>query len=472
MRIRRAILPTVLAVVMLGSGTTAALQERAARTATDPLGGPVAATPVLSVRRLPTVVAAPVADRRLRADLAEWAASAPGPSCATVVDPDGGTVLAHEPDGPLVPASTTKLLTAAAALHVLGSEHRFRTVVRGSEPVDGVVVGNVHLVGGGDPVLATTAYADRFPRQPQLRTDVAALADAVQAAGVRRIEGSVVGDESRYDTQRYVAGWPGRYLDQNVVGPLSALSVNDSFARYPGDGGDRLEPADEPAVHAAAVLTLLLAERGVEVVGPPSAGPAPDAPELAAVESAPLPEVVDQLLRESDNMVAELLVKELGRTAGDPSTAGGAVVVTAALADLGLDVAALAVADGSGLSTDNRLTCRLLTDVLLHPEVGRPLQEGLAVAGESGTLTEAFEGTSLEGALAAKTGSLNAVAALAGTVTDDDGTVAFAFVANDPDGRIDEEPVRAAQAALGQILLAWPQVPDLEALGPAAPRER
>lgn len=472
MRLRRTILPVVLAVTALGSGTGAGLQEQAARATAGALGGPTAATPVLSVRRLPSAVAAPVADRRLRADLAGWAASAPGSSCATVVDPEGATVLAHQPAALLVPASTAKLLTAAAALRVLGPDHRFRTVVRGQAPVEGVVAGDLYLVGGGDPTLATGAYADRFPRQPQLRTDMATLADAVQAAGVRRVEGSVVGDESRYDAQRYVAGWPARYIEQNVVGPLSALSVNDSFARYPGDGGDRLEAAEEPAVHAAGVLTLLLAERGIEVVGPPRAGPAPEAPELGAVESAPLPEVVDQLLRESDNMVAELIVKELGRTAGDPSTAGGAAVLGRALDDLGLDTAGLVVADGSGLSTDNRLTCRLLTDVLLHPEVGSTLQEGLAVAGESGTLTDAFEGTSLEGVLAAKTGSLNAVAALAGSVTDDDGPVTFAFVANDPDGRIDEGPVRAAQAALGQILLAWPQVPDLDALGPEDPRSR
>ncbi|MFP5256786.1 MAG: D-alanyl-D-alanine carboxypeptidase/D-alanyl-D-alanine-endopeptidase [Acidimicrobiia bacterium] len=470
MRLRGAVLPVLLAAAALGSGGAAAIEEQAARGRADPVGGPAAVTPVLSARRLPEVVAAPVADRRLRADLAAWAASAPGPSCARVVDARGETVLATGADGLLIPASTTKLVTAAAALHVLGAEHRFRTVVRGPVPVDGVVAGDLHLVGGGDPVLATSRYADRFPRQPQLRTDVAALADAVQAAGIRRIEGSVVGDESRYDVERYVPGWPARYLDQNVVGPLSALSVNDSFARHPGDGGDRLEPAPDPAVHAAAVLTILLAERGVEVVGPPRAGVAPDVPELAAIESAPLSEVVDQLLRESDNMVAELLVKELGRATGDPSTAGGTAVVARAIGELGLDTTGLVVADGSGLSTDNRLGCRVLTDLLLHPEVGSTLRAGLAVAGESGTLVEAFEGTSLEGALAAKTGSLNAVSALAGTVTDDDGRLTFAYVANDPDGRIEEDPVRAAQAALGQILLSWPQVPDLDALGPAEPR--
>ncbi|MGV3760091.1 MAG: D-alanyl-D-alanine carboxypeptidase, partial [Actinomycetota bacterium] len=129
MRLRRAILPAVLAVTALATGTAAAVQERVALADGEPLGGPVAVTPVLSVRRLPTVVAAPVADRRLRADLAAWAGSAPAPSCATVVDPEGDLVLAQEPTLPLVPASTTKLLTAAAALHVLGPEHVFRTVV-------------------------------------------------------------------------------------------------------------------------------------------------------------------------------------------------------------------------------------------------------------------------------------------------------------------------------------------------------
>ncbi len=97
-----------------------------------------------------------------------------------------------------------------------------------------------------------------------------------------------MGDERRYDRSRYVAGWPQRYIDQDSAGPLSALAVNDGFAAYPtaGDRSIELVAAAQPAVEAAAVLTRLLEARGVDVVGEPGAGAAPDgAVELGAVES-------------------------------------------------------------------------------------------------------------------------------------------------------------------------------------------
>src|SRR5690606_35873154 len=111
-----------------------------------------------------------------------------------------------------------KLLTATAALEELGPEHRFRTTLKGAAPVDGVVAGDAALVGGGDPLLSTPDYAARFRRQPQIFTDLTTLADAVVDAGIRQINGSVVGDESRYDRERYVAGWPERYITQNQTG--------------------------------------------------------------------------------------------------------------------------------------------------------------------------------------------------------------------------------------------------------------
>lgn len=475
MRLRRAILPAVLAAGAVAAGAVAAVGEAGATVDGAPVGGPTLTTPVLSARRVPSVVAAPIADRRLQADLATWAEDVPAPACALVVDPDGEVVLDHQAAEPLVPASTAKLLTAAAALEVLGPEHRFRTVVRALAPVDGVVAGDLHLVGGGDPVLSTPDYLARYRRQPQVHTDLTALAEAVEAAGVRRVDGRVVGDEGRYDRARSVAGWPARYLDQNQTGPLSALLVNDGFTQWPTPQRWReLVATPDPAVHAAGALTRLLEERGIEVAGDPAAGPAPaEAPELAAIESPPLGEVVRQLLQESDNTTAELLVKELGAAVGDPTTAGGLAVARAALERLGLDLTGLDLRDGSGLSIDSRVPCRLLVDVLRHPEVGPLLAERLAVAGRSGTLAEAFVDTSLEEALRAKTGSLRMVSALAGIVTDDDGTFTFAFVANDDehDGALDEGPVRLAQASLAQILLAWPQGPDLDALGPTPPRE-
>ena len=78
------------------------------------------------------------------------------------------------------------------------------------------------LVGGGDPLLTTQDYVHTFRRPPEPVTSLEALADRVVAAGVTQITGRVVGDESRYDTQRYVASWPERYISAPEIGPMSA----------------------------------------------------------------------------------------------------------------------------------------------------------------------------------------------------------------------------------------------------------
>lgn len=470
-RLLRWLPPALLAVGALAGGATAWQLEAAVPQ--PPIAGPAragTATPVLSVRRLPTVVAAPIAERRLYADLDALAAFMPADTCLVVEGPD--LRYAHRADAPMVPASTAKLLTATAALMALGPDLRLRTtVVAPAAPAGGVVAGDLTLVGGGDPILASPDYAAGFKRQPQTFTDLDALAAAVQEAGVGRIDGSVVGDESRYDRTRYVPGWPARYIDQDVVGPLSGLAVNDGFERYPLEQGAAgpLEPAADPAANAAGVLTRLLEARGVDVVGEPRSGPAPaGAVEVAALESGPLVDVVGEMLRDSDNNTGELVLKELGLAEGDPSTAGGAAAMRALLDEGGLDLTGAAVVDGSGLSLDNRVTCTLLVDLLRRPSTGDLIRDLLAVAGRSGTLAERFVGTPLEGVLRAKTGSLTTVASLAGLVADDDAALTFAFVVNVPPPERVPEGVDAAQRRLGEILAAWPRVPDLAALGPVA----
>jgi len=460
----------VLAVVVLACAGGAALVETSAAASSRPAGHRELGTPVLSVRRLPSAVAAPIAELRLRADLDAWAATAPEPSCVAVATEDGRISYERTADEPMQPASTLKLLTATAALLELGGDARFRTVVRAGPPVDGTVNGDLHLVGGGDPLLATADYMGRFERQPQAFTDLAALADGIAAAGVRHITGSVVGDDTRYDGERYVAGWPDRYRTQRVIGPLSALAVNDGFAGYPTTWGGpgELVPATDPPAHAAALLTLLLGGRGVTVDGGPRSGPAPaEGPELAAIESVPLREVVAQMLEESDNATAELLLKEIGRTDGDPSTAGGRAQAEKVLDDAGVDLAGVSMTDGSGLSAENRATCRVLVELLQRPDTGPVLRAGLPVAGRTGTLFDRFTDSPLAVHLRAKTGTLNTVAGLAGAVTDEDGTVTFAFLVNAaPSGIVDQRAAEASQAALAQILLDQPRRPDLESIGP------
>jgi serine-type D-Ala-D-Ala carboxypeptidase/endopeptidase (penicillin-binding protein 4) len=462
----------VAAVAAVGVGVV--LDRLEEPTASDEGGAALRpTTPVLSPRRAPEVIAEPVARRRLRAELDAWVASVPAEVCVSVHAADGA-LYEHRVDEPMVPASTHKLLTATGVLLELGPDHRFRTaVLAGAEVVDGVLVGDLAMVGGGDPILHSADYVARYPRQPRPHTDLGALADAVVAAGVRRVDGAVVGDERRYDRERYVASWPGRYISQNQSGPLSALSVNDGFARYPTSPEDPgpLAPAADPAANAAAVLTRLLRERGVEVAGEARSGDAPDgASELASIESPPVVEIVRQLLAESDNETGELLLKELGLLrGGEGSTGAGATALDAVLRDAGVAADAAMVADGSGLSLENRVTCRLLIELLARPGTGPAMVDALAVAAQTGTLADRFGGSDLDGRLRGKTGSLNSVAALAGVVDDDDGTLTFAYVANGIGGGVVPPEAVGAQGALAELLLAHPRVPELDLLGPRPP---
>ena len=345
--------------------------------------------------------------------------------CLAVASPDG-TVYETDPGAGFVPASAIKVVTAAAALEVLGVDGRLRTSVRvATPPVDGTVDGDLWVVGGGDPVLGTDAWAQ--DQRPALYTSLDALADGVVAAGVRRVAGNVVGDESRYDALRTVESWPARFVADGEVGPLSALSVNDGFRVWAHPGG---VPFEDPAAGAAELFVGLLRARGVEVTGGATAGAAPAGPELAAVESPPVGDLVEAMLLDSDNGTAELLVKELGVQRGDGgSTAAGVAAVAGVLEASGISVGGSVIADGSGLSDADRVTCELLVSVLLaHRDALAPR---LAVAGESGTLARRLVGTPAAGRVRAKTGSLHGVTAIAGYVEPTAGDVlTFAFVVN------------------------------------------
>lgn len=416
-------------------------------------------------------------DPELVAGLEGLVAFYPRSSCLRV-DIEGTTVFSHATDQPLVPASTEKLITGAVAMDVLGKDHRFRTSVKGPAPADGVVTGDLTLVGSGDPLLTTDPYelVRRIgPDQPT--TSLEALADAVAGSGVRWVTGRVVGDESRYDQQRHVATWPERYVEQNQSGPLSALSVNDGFVLLPGEGPDdpiRRERSADPATDAARALTDLLIARGVVVEGAPAAGPAPaGATELAAVESAPLGEIVRQLLEQSDNQTGELLTKELGVAAGSGgSTDAGLEVIRRRGGELGYVQAGSQVVDGSGLDTGNRVTCDQLVTVLQATGgADGTLGNRLPVAGENGTLEDRFGDNPAAGRLRAKTGTLRSVSALAGFVDlPEGGTATFSYVVNDVEVT---SQLLAIQDRLGEVLgthvAPCPDTPAASVIAPVGP---
>ncbi|QGG95311.1 D-alanyl-D-alanine carboxypeptidase/D-alanyl-D-alanine endopeptidase [Actinomarinicola tropica] len=456
-------LAVVVVLAALAAGAGWAALEVDASTGTESSVGTQAVTPVLSVRRAPESLLDVRRDQAAAAAVADVPGRIPGGGCLVVAQ-GGRELVLHDPDRPLVPASTQKLLVAGALLSLMEPDETFRTTAVATGPVtDGVVEGDLVVVGGGDPLLSTDAYIARQSDPARPATRIEDLADAVVAAGITEVRGAVVGDGTRYDDVRTIPSWPQRYRDQVVAGPLSGLGVNDGLETFtdtevPVNPG---RPAADPPAHTAAVMTDLLRERGVTVVGDPRSGSAPQgATEVAALESPPVRDVVAQMLVYSDNTTAELLVKEIGVRSGvGGSTAAGLAALRDLLAGQGIPVEGLALTDGSGLDLGNRATCRTLAAVLDRSPSRDVLIEGLAVAGESGTLAERMVGTPAAGNLRAKTGSLRHVAALAGVVDGPDGRrYTFAYITNVPEGEFVPELGSALQEEIAVALATVPEV--------------
>ncbi|MGZ4716890.1 MAG: D-alanyl-D-alanine carboxypeptidase/D-alanyl-D-alanine endopeptidase, partial [Acidimicrobiales bacterium] len=368
----------------------------------------------------------------------------------------------------VMPASTEKLLTATAVLDRMGEDGTVTTsAVAESGPSDGVIDGDLYVVGAGDPLLATTGYLSTFDEPDEPYNDYAKLADAIEQARVTEIRGKVIADESEFDAVRYLATWPKRYITANEVGPLGALMVNDGFtglSEHPDQPAAVRHPGD-PAQLAAETLTSLLEQRGVSVDGAPTTGVAPQGTTtIASLDSLPMRTNVREMLRRSDNTTAEVLLKGLAAHDGQlGTTQAGAAVVQDALKELGLPTAGSVTTDGSGLDLSNRVTCNLLAAALDHQGPGSSLADDLPVAGESGTLRKRMRGTAAEGKVRAKTGTLNEVSALAGFARAASGEdLTFAFIINGslPTALTLSDQVAVALAEYGKGI-------SLDALSPA-----
>ena len=331
-----------------------------------------------------------------------WATSA-----ALAVDlQSDGVVFARNADLSLAPASNEKLPVTFAALKQLGLSYRFKTEVLGRGTQDGAVWhGDLFLKGFGDPTL-TSARLGR-------------LAQAIASAGITRVDGRLYGDEGWFDAKRAAPGWKRGYLNYECP-PLSALVVDRAI--YDG------HTAVKPALAAIGTFRRLLRGYGV-TTGPVGLGRTPDtATVLATSESATLRNLIAVMDRDSDNFRAEMLLKELGAEAGTGGTsASGAAVVRRVLAEAGVPLAGVVIADGSGLSLLDRLTAtaiaRILTTAWSDPALRGPLWAALPAAGEQGTLEHRLKDPPALGVVHAKTGTTNEASALSGYVRD-----RFAFV--------------------------------------------
>ncbi|HPU38631.1 MAG TPA: D-alanyl-D-alanine carboxypeptidase [Microthrixaceae bacterium] len=430
-------------------------------------------TPLLSARRSPELLARPVAARAAKAAVDPVIARFPAASCVLVTD--GTTQLAASgADTPLAPASNTKLLTATAALDVLGADTKLATrVVSATPPTGATVNGDLFLVGGGDPLLSTATSTALTAHGKEPTSSMEALADQVVAAGIRNVTGSVVGDGSRYDDVRTAPKWPQRYITDGTASNLGALMVNDARTIDPIKPGGTGAPAPDPALHAATVFTALLNARGVTVAGAPKAGVAPKgATEITTLPSLTIAELTDQMLTFSDNTTAEMLIKELAAHDGSVgSTAGGIQVLVGSLTAMGLPVEGLQLYDGSGLTRDNRATCALLDAVIQRNGADGPIAKGLARPGQPGTLDDRLLAEPLRSAVAAKTGTLNDVTALSGWLRTTSGRpLAFSTLQN-PSGRPIQASDLALQGQLLQALMSYPQSPPVTSLAPLPPSQ-
>ncbi|GGP74507.1 D-alanyl-D-alanine carboxypeptidase [Streptomyces melanogenes] len=400
------------------------------------LGAPPAPAPAPSARGVLAALSAPAnapADTALDQVLGPLLAApglGPQPAAAVYDTATGKQLYGQRADTAMTPASTVKIATAVAALSALGPDHRIPTTV--VAPATGNLL---TLVGGGDPTLG--------------KDGLRALADATARA--LRTRGFTDAALS-YDLSRYSGPELHPIGPNENIAPVVALMTDEgrtggTSQAFGSGGGSSSGPAPrtgDPAGDTARMFASLLRERGITLTAPPAPGKAPQgATELARTLSAPLSELVERMLTNSDNDLAEALARQTALAARIPADFGGAAkAVAARLAALGLPQAATArFADGSGLSRENRVSAQLLTLLLAraadpaHPEL-RPVLTGLPVAGFTGTLRARYGATSsATGLVRAKTGTLSGVNALAGTVVDADGhLLTFAFLAADTPG--------------------------------------
>jgi D-alanyl-D-alanine carboxypeptidase/D-alanyl-D-alanine-endopeptidase (penicillin-binding protein 4) len=412
-------------------------------------------------------------------------------SSLTVRDANSGaTLFQHNGNTRLLPASSLKLLTAAAAMDVLGADYRFTTqLLSNGQQLGDRLNGNLYLRGFGDPSIQAQDY-----RQ---------LALALAHLGIKSVSGDLVIDDTAFDTRRLGVDWAHddeeKYygaqisalslspnddfdagtvivtvnapaidgeptlvsispqnrtltlLNRAMVGPTNSITVNRdhgsnqltvSGTLMSGTQSRKWVSVWEPTRLVADVFRQALAEQGIEIRGQILIGgvTAPGAIVLVSHESPPLAQLLLPLLKLSNNSIAEVLLKAMGRKTANAGTASaGVAAVNGFLARQGIDTELLVQVDGSGLSRRNLISTQSLTDVLLAVRK-QPWFDSwhaaLPIAGNpqrmlGGTLRNRLRNTPAENNLHAKTGSMGSVSSLSGYVSSANGrSLVFAMVSN------------------------------------------
>jgi serine-type D-Ala-D-Ala carboxypeptidase/endopeptidase (penicillin-binding protein 4) len=443
-----AVLVVVAAVVGVAAVVTSGGQSNGAVQATKPQ--PALITPQPDITALADSAPTPTADR-LAATLAPFVADPNlGIITGRVTDASTGAQLwAQGATLPMQPASTNKVLTAAAALLTLDRNATLDTTVLTDPDTPGLVI----LKGGGDPTLSAAP-----PGQPTWYKSAARISDLVKQVRDASVAVKTVQvDTSAYSGPTIAPGWDPIDMQNGDFAPMESVML---------DGG-RTQPVSvdstrsgTPALDAGRALAAALGVNPASVTAITTT-PA-TAKQIAEVHSPPLIERLRQLMNESDNVMAESTGREVAAAMDRPQSFDGAVqAVLGQLRTADIDTTGATLFDSSGLSVNDRLTA-LTLDGVVNAAVGdanpklRPLLDVLPIAGGSGTLSNRYldtdAGKAAAGYLRAKTGSLTGTNALAGIVTDAGGRVlTFSLISNNagPTGRTAIDALAATLRSCG-----------------------
>ena len=437
------------------------------------------------------------------------------------VSEDNKVLVDQNADKKYIPASTSKVPTAAAVLTLLPQGHKFKTVFaadgsnssvgKNGRISGGVLKGPLYLIGGGDPSFVSE--------------NMWFLVNELVRTGITEVEGDLVVDDTRFDDIRFGEDRQSVRVDRAYDAPLGAMSMNwnaitawirpgaksgdpaevsldvmspflklDNKAKTgAGDKGfgvgvERLASKDpkkgetflatgsiganqpekavyksirEPDMWSGNSAVMFLAQRGIKVKGVVRPGAAPANRQiLATVESKALSQIVADMLKWSNNYVADMLVKNLSAEAGDkPATTskGMARVRSYLETKAGFKAGDYEFINGAGFTRENSLSPRQLGSVLdsvrhdfrIFPE----FLSALPISGVDGTLRSRFKNMSSVGWVRAKSGLLNGVIGLAGYAGDDSGRIiTFVFLFNGAAGR--EDAARNLFDRMGNALVS------------------
>lgn len=338
----------------------------------------------------------------------------------------GETLFERDADTPVTPASTTKIATAVAVLDTVGPDHVLRTEAYLDSEENRVV-----LRGGGDATLTATADSAAYPQVATLEELAVATAESLSEQDVDTVR--VGYDDSLFTGSDTGPGWKPNYVTEGSTATIHALLVDQG--RVDRDVSTRVP---DPPLAAAEAFADQLERAGLTVQGDPDEAESVGEP-VASVDSAPVSALVEYMMLASDNNMAEALGRVAALESGEePDFAGASAATHRVMDELGID--GVDLSDNSGLSTENRITPRALVQLLEaaadHPELNATIT-GLPTAHSTGTLAGRYSEYSsahhAAGMVRGKTGTLDGVSTLSGTIHDQEGnTFLFAFMVNDP----------------------------------------